>query len=52
MKPVRIIPVFRSGPAHAGYPDGYVVAPEDRIVREVEIEKPKARTKKGKRCRP
>lgn len=47
-RPVRIVPVFRSGKGHEQYADGFIVHPDDRAVREV-VAKEEARTKKGKR---
>lgn len=34
-KPVRIVPVYRKGKEHEGHVDGWIVTPEDRVVREL-----------------
>lgn len=43
----RIMPVFKVGKGHEAHVDGWVVHPEDRIVRSVPIERtrPAARRK-------
>lgn len=45
MTKARIIPVFKNGKGHIGHVDGWIVAHEDRIVREVVIEKPQPKKK-------
>lgn len=46
-RPVRIIAVYREVAAHRMYPDGFVIHPDDRAVREVGAETKAA--KKGRR---
>lgn len=40
---VRLLPVFKPGKEHSGHVDGWIVHPEDRIVRVVKVKRERAK---------
>lgn len=43
----RIVPVLKKTKGHEGHVDGYIVHPDDRVVRDVPIRKPAAARKQS-----